>query len=104
MSRILNRFLGAATNDRISIIDQSSPWSLMREQFFRSWTAARRVACHSRNVKRGTNDKQEHGVEVANAACDDKEMPDPMEMKAPVVKNQKHGAGRIIQPTDQNPS
>ena len=41
---------------------------------------------------------------MANAACDDKEMPDPMEMKAPVVENQKHGASRLAEAAYENPS
>jgi hypothetical protein len=41
---------------------------------------------------------------MAAAACDHEEMPDPMEMKAPVVENQKHRTSRIAEPTYQNPN
>jgi hypothetical protein len=65
---------------------------------------ARIPASHSRHTERSTSNKQEHSVDVANASCDDKEMPDPMEMKAPVVENQKHGASRIAEAAYENPS
>ena len=63
-----------------------------------------RALAHSRYAKRGTSDKQEHRAKVTPTSCEDKEVPDRVEVQRPVVENEKYGACGIAQSAGQQPN